>query len=84
MKTTYKKLKDINEQIAEFTSELAEIQKWPDGADKRQHIEKHDHFIGELLEAKLEYLSNHEFAIEKERQATQKLLYERTQRNQPV
>jgi len=84
MKPTYKLLKDVDQQIAEFTAELAEISKWPDGADKRQAIEKHDHMIGELLQSKLTRLSNHEYAIEQERQLTQKLIYDRNRRNQPA
>lgn len=77
MKSTHNKLKQVNRQIAEFTAELAEINKWPDGADRRNEISKHHHFIGELLESKLQLLKEYEFDIELERQAIQKQIYER-------
>lgn len=84
MKSTYRALKTVNEQIAEFTAELAEINKWPDGADKRQAIEKHEHMISELYQSKLKRLKAHEWAIEQERQLTEKRIYEYSLRNQPA
>lgn len=61
MKKILHKLKKLNKQIAEFEAELVNINAWTehtayDKSQKRQQIEKHEHFIAELKETKVELL----------------------------
>jgi len=58
MENTIKELKRINKRIATFKSELENIHQWNedtpgDRSVKKEGIEKHTHFIGELKESRV-------------------------------
>jgi len=73
MKSTLKKLKDVNAQIKDAVSQIAEIEKWDvkvcRPGEKEQQLEKHKHWLHELQESKLKFLGDLEWDIQKEREA---------------
>jgi len=73
MKKTLKRLKDVNAQIADATSQIANIEKWDSimlrPGEKEYQLKKHKHWLHELHESKLKFLSDLECDIKKEREA---------------